>query len=196
MLQGVLHQFLGGHIDHVVVTGDDIVHLRLHALGDELRWVVPVEPVHLAVDQALQVLHGVLDGRGKEVVGHRANGIAHVGDEIGVVHHHGLSRLRAQVGEFLEHFVGGTEVEGQRSVAVLKALGGKQQAAIDLILGVLEVDVAGGHHGLLKLRAQPHHRAVKLPELLLALGKPLGEHKGVVAQGLDLQKVVERGDAQ
>ena len=61
MLQGVLHQLLGRHVNHIIVAGDDIVELRLHAFGNELRRIFAVKPVELAVHQRLQVLHRVLD---------------------------------------------------------------------------------------------------------------------------------------
>ena len=88
MLQGVLHQLLGGHINHIIVAGDDVVQLCLHALGDELRGILAVEPVELAINQGLQVLYGVLDFGRKQIVGHRPQGLAHVGNEIGVCDHY------------------------------------------------------------------------------------------------------------
>ena len=57
----------------------------------------------------------------------------------------------------------------------------------------LEVDVAGGADRLAQLLSQPDDGAVKLPQLLLRLDVAVSQHEGVVAQGLDLQIVVERG---
>ena len=71
MLQRVLHQLLGGHVDHVVVAVDDVVQLRLHALYHQLRGIVPVKPVELGVDQIFQVFHGVFDFGREQVVGAR-----------------------------------------------------------------------------------------------------------------------------
>ena len=67
--------------------------------------------------------------------------------------------------------------------------------AIYLVLRLLEVDIACGAHGLAQLLAQADDDAVELPQFLLRLYLAVTEHKGVVAQGLDLQIVVERGNA-
>ena len=50
VLQGVLHQFLGGHVDHVVLTADDVAQLHLDAVGDNFRGIFSIELVGLAPD--------------------------------------------------------------------------------------------------------------------------------------------------
>ena len=67
--------------------------------------------------------------------------------------------------------------------------------AIHLVLRLLEVDIACGAHRLTQLLAQADDGAVELTQLFLRLHLAVAEHEGVVAQGLDLQIVVERGDA-
>ena len=84
MLQRVLHQLLGGHVDHVVVAIDDVVQLRLHALHHQLRRIVPVKAVEFGVDQIFQVFHGVFDFGSEQVVGDGTQRLAHVGDAVGV----------------------------------------------------------------------------------------------------------------
>ena len=46
------------------------------------------------------------------------------------------------------------------------------------------------------LLAEPDDRTVEIAQLLVVLGNALGDHEAVVAEGLNLQKVVERGNAQ
>ncbi len=60
VLQRVLHQLLGGHIDHVVMATDDVLQLGVDAVLDNLGRVVPVEGVGLAPHQVLQLPLGVL----------------------------------------------------------------------------------------------------------------------------------------
>ncbi len=67
--------------------------------------------------------------------------------------------------------------------------------AVDLILGVEEVDIARCTDGLAKLFAQADNGAVEVPEVLVVPRCALAHQEAVVAQGLDLKKVVERGDA-
>ena len=84
MLQRILHQFLGGHVNNVVVAVDDVVQLRLHALYHQLRGIVPVKAVEFGVDKIFQVFHGVFDFGRKKIVGDGAQRFAHVGDAVGV----------------------------------------------------------------------------------------------------------------
>ena len=69
-------------------AGDNIVQLRFHALGDELRGILAIEPVELAINQGLQILHRVLNFGREQIVRHRPQGLAHIGNEIGVCNHH------------------------------------------------------------------------------------------------------------
>ena len=74
---------------------DDVVHLRIHALLNELGRIFAVEPVELAVDEGLEVLDGVFDFRRKEVVRNRADSFAPVGDHVRVFDHDLVGLFRA-----------------------------------------------------------------------------------------------------
>ena len=191
VLQRVLHQLLGTHIDHIVMAGDDVVHLLVHALLDKLRRMVAVEPVQLAVDQVLELAHRVLDGRRKQAVGHRTQRLTHVGNQVRIFDHDFIGLLLAKIRELLQHLVRGLKVQRQRPVGVLKLVGRQQQVPVDLVLRVEKVDIARGHHGDSQFLSQGDHRAVEVPQLLLALRLAVVQHKVVVAQGLNLQKIVE-----
>ena len=65
---------------------------------------------------------------------------------------------------------------------------------VNLILRVQEMDVPGGAHRLAQLLPQPDDGAIEAPQLLLRPGVAVAEHEGVVAQGLNLQEVVEGGN--
>ena len=56
--------------------------------------------------------------------------------------------------------------------------------------------VTGGNHGNAQLLTQRHHAAIEITEILLTLnGKSVVvDHKAVVADGLNLQIIVELGD--
>ena len=194
VLQRVLHQLLRRHVDNVVVAADNIAQLGLHPLGNALRRVLAIQPVQLAVDQRFQILHGVFNFGCEKIVGHRTHPLAHIGDQVGVGHHHLIGLFLPEIGKFLQHLVGGAEIQGVGAVAVLIALGCQQDMAEDLVLRVEKMNVPRGHHGLAQFLAQLHHRAVEAAQLLLVGGDALGQHKAVVAQGLDLQKIVEGGD--
>ena len=195
MLQGILHELLRRHVNDVVMAVDNVSQLGLNTFRNDLGRIIAVQTVQLAVDQRFQVLDGVLDLRRKQVMRYGADGFAHVGDVVRVLHNDLIGLFRAQVGEFLEHLVRRAEIERIFAVAVLKALRGQQDAAIDLVLRVQEVDVSRRADGLSQLLAQPDNGAVELAQLLVALRDTLGQHEAVVAQGLDLKEIVERRNA-
>ena len=136
ILQRVLYQTLGRHIDHIIVTGDDVVQLRFDTAADQLRGIFTVKAVHFAVYQRLQIFHGVFDLRGKEVMRHRTHLIAHIGDTVGVRDHHLVCLFFTKIREFPKHFIGGAQIQGVGSVAILKALGRQQNVTENLILGI------------------------------------------------------------
>ena len=67
--------------------------------------------------------------------------------------------------------------------------------AVDLVLRLLKMHVAGGADRLAQLLAEPHDRAVEFPELLVRAHAAVTDHEPVVAQRLDLQIVVIGGNA-
>ena len=67
--------------------------------------------------------------------------------------------------------------------------------AVDLVLRVQEMDVAGGAHRLVQRLAQGYDGAVEVLQLLLALHHTLAQHEGIVAQRLNLQEIVPGGNA-
>ncbi len=196
VFQGVLHQPLGGHINHVIVTGDDVVQLRLYALDEGFRGIVSVKSVELAVDQTLQIFHGVFDLGSKQVVGHGADIFAHIRNEIGIGDDNFPGLFLTQIAEFFQHIVGGAEVQGHGLVRIVKALGGQQDMAEHLVLGIQEVNVTGGNHHFAQLLAQADDFAVEVPKVLVGFGFVLFvvQHETVVGQGLDFQEVIERSD--
>lgn len=58
------------------------------------------------------------------------------------------------------------------------------------------MDVSGGHHRLAQFLAQLDNGSVIIPEILIILRNAFCNHKAVVADGLDFQKIIETGDTQ
>ena len=67
--------------------------------------------------------------------------------------------------------------------------------AVDLILRLLKMHVAGGDDPLAQLLAEPDNGAVEVAQLLLAPDRALAQHEAIIADGLDLEIIVERRDA-
>lgn len=107
------------------------------------------------------------------------------GDFVRRLHNHVVRFLLAQIGEFLQHLVGGAEVERRLMVAVLKALGVHQYGAVNGVLRLFEVHVSGRHNRLAQLFAQPDDIAVDVLQRFLVLHDALAHHEFVVAQRLN-----------
>ena len=117
--------------------------------------------MHFFVNKALELSIGVFDFGGKKyALGQKLYILALLGDGIGVADDRVIAVLFAQIGELMEHLLGGLEIDGQALVRVGKLLGRQQDMAVDLVLRVKEVDVAGGNDGLMELVGNFHHAAV------------------------------------
>ena len=154
----VRDQLLGGHVYDVVVAREDVVQLRLHALGDDRGRVLAVELVHTAVDQVLELAVGVLYLRREEPVGQELYLLAHVRNRVRVRHDGLVGRLLAEVGELLEHLRRRAEIERVRPVGVGELLRREQDAAVNLVARVEEVHVARGDYGPAQLAREASRR--------------------------------------
>ena len=194
VFQAALHQLLGGHVHHVVLA-QDTAQLHVQPVHDQLGRILAIEPVDFLPHQAVQVLLGVGKPGRIQVRRQQLEFLHLVGDGTGIGDHHLVGLLLPQVGKLFQHFICGLKIDGQGRVGVRELFGGQQDMAVDLVLGLQEVDVAGGADGLAQLVSQPDDGAVELPQLLLRLHVAVSQHESVVAQGLDLQIVIVRGDA-
>ena len=195
VFQTALHQLLGGHVHHVVLA-QNTLQLHVQPVDDQLGWLVAVQLVALVPHHVVQLLLGVLQpGREQLARRQQLDVLDAVCNAPGIVDDHPVGRLRPQIGELLQHLVGGLEVDGQRRVGVREFLAGQQDMAVHLVLRLLKMHVACGAHRLAQLLAQPDDGAVELPQLLLRLHVAVAQHEHVVADGLYLQIVVERRDA-
>ena len=157
------------------------MQLRLDTLPDKLRRIVSVQAVHLSVNQRFQILYGVFDLRCKQIVRHGADGIAHIRDQIRVFNHNLVRLFFPEIGKFPEHFVRCAEIQRVFPVAVRKSLCRQQNPPVDLLLRIEKVDVAGRTDRFMQFFSEPHHRTVKLAQLLFVSGNALCQHKAVVA---------------
>ena len=171
------------------------MHLGIDALLHQLRRIFTVEAVHFAVNQRLQILHRVFNLRREQVVRHGPHLIAPIDDHVGILDDDLICLFLAEIGELREHFVGGLEIERKRTVCVRHLLGRQKNVAVNFILRIQEMHVAGGDDGLSKLLAQLDDGAVEAAQLLFTFCQTLFQHEEVVAERLHLEEIIERGDA-
>ena len=194
-LKRALHELLRRHVNNVILS-KNAAQLDVQSVDDELRQLVAVQLVCLVPDHAVEVFFGVFKARREELTLGQKLDILHLfGDGARVGHDDLIGLFLAEVVEFIEHFVGRSEVERHRLVRVGKFLRRKQNVAVDLVLRVEEMDVARRADGLAELLAKLHDRAVEVLEVLVVIHRAVAHQKAVVAQGLDLKEIVKRGDA-
>ena len=190
---GLPHQLLGDDIHHGEAVGNDRMELLFQTVYHHLRKLLPVNGVGPLIADVPEGLIGILDDGRTLIRPHRGDPLDHVGNLVRVAHHHLPGLVASQILEFRQHLLGGPKVERRLLIRVLEALSGHDDTAVDLVLRIQEMDVAGGHYGLAKLLAQGDDPLIEPDQILLGLkGGPLSpQHKFIVAQGLDLQIVIE-----
>ena len=154
VFERVFNELLRGHIYNVVVMVEYGVELNIHALLHERGRIFAVDAVHLVVHQRFQLLGGVLDLRGEEVLGQKLYLLHLIGDGAGVCDDDLLRRLLAEVHELLHHLVRCAEEDGAAAVRVGEFLRRLKYLAVLLVLRVHEVHVGRGNDGLIELSAE------------------------------------------
>ena len=147
VFQGTLDQFLCGHVDHVVFS-QNAAQLHVQPVHDELGRVFAVKAVDLFPDQAVQVLLGVLQLGREQLLGQQLELLDLVRHQAGIGHHHLIGFFLPQVGELLQHLIGGFEIDGQGLVGVGELFRGQEDVPEHLVLRLPEMHVAGGADGL------------------------------------------------
>ena len=189
--EGLGHQLLRDDVHDCVAVADDGVQLTVKARLHGLRERVAVDALCLFVAHIPQVVLAAVDVRRVVLARHRPDNIAHISDHVGVLHDHLVGSVLPEIGKFLQHLVRALEVQRRLIIRIGEALTGHQDAAERLVLGLEEVNVAGGAARLAQLVRQPENIAVPVAELFLVLCHALCDHEPVVADGLYLQIVVE-----
>ena len=146
-------------------------------------------------DQAVQILLGIFQPGREQLRRQQLEGLDLIRHQTGVGDHHLVGLFLPQILKFLQHFLSGLEVDRQGLVGIRELLGRQQDMPVHLVLRLPEMDVAGGADGFSQLLAEADDDTVEFPQVLLAPGVAVAEHESVVAQGLNFQIVVKRGDA-
>ena len=184
-----LDQFLGRHINHVILA-QNTAQLNIQTIHDQLGRVLSVQAVGLFPNQTVQFFLRILQSGREQFLGQQFKLLYLIGDQAGILNNHLIGFFLTQIAEFLQHFLSGFEINGQRFIGICKLLGGQQNVTVDLILRFLEMHIAGGANGFSQFLAQADDSTVKLLQILFRLHFSLTDHELVVAQRLDLQKIV------
>ena len=193
----LLDEALRDEVKDGEAVADDGLELLLEAVLDDLRQVLAVERAGLLVGHLADLLVGARDLRRVEVVRDRLEALDLVGDLARVRHNGLVGRLLAEVLELLEHLVCRAQVERRLHLGVVEALALHEDGAVDAVLRVEEVDVAGRDERLAELLGDLGDLEVDLDEVFIRLDSGVlvaALEEVVVVDGLDLEVVVERGN--
>ena len=146
-------------------------------------------PAHI-----LQILFRSLHFGRKGAFGNGADLFNGIGDFSCVGHHHFVGFFFAQVGKFLQHFLGRAQIQPGFSVRIGVFHTLLKDLPVNFILFLQKMHIAGGHHRLLQFLAQPADLPVHLHQLLVGGNLSLGDQKPVVAKRLDFEIVIIGGD--
>ena len=199
VLLRVFNQSFGNNIQHAKPVLDNGVQLTLQARGHILRHRIAVfllSGFPANVRQLIVCAVNVgLEGAGRN--GHNIV-VDHIGDLVGVIHHHFLGPV-TQVGKVLQHLVGGLKVQRRLHIRVLKAFAGHNNGAELGVFFIKKMYIAGSYGQLAQLVADGENFAVNIVQILffpdLLMNFFIGtQHKSIVAVRLNFQIIIKVGD--
>ena len=107
-----------------------------------------------------QYLIGIGDDRRTFIRAHRRHGVHHIRDQIGVGDHDFLRLVVAQILKLLQHLLRGAQVERRLVVRILVLSRGHDDPAVNLVLRIQKMHVAGSHHRFMERLADLHDFSV------------------------------------
>ena len=208
MIFGIPHQLLRNDIQHREAVFNDRIELAVQARFDDLgHFALKFIPsLRLVPADLPKLLFRPRDRRLVGAVGERAHDLDHIGDAVRVFDNHLTGGLLTEILKFGKHFFSRAEKQRRLAVGVGEALRRHQDLAVFCVFGVNKMHVAGRNDRLAEAVCDGDDLAVDvfnirlagdLIELPVALGifrvrvGMRGDHKAVVARGLDLQIIVE-----
>ncbi len=170
------------------------MQLLLQPVFHNLWQRLPIQLMGPVVADIRKLFIAVFYHRRTLVRPHRRHHVDHIRNQVGIGNHHFLGLVAAKIGKLIQHFLRGAQIQGRLIVRVREPLSGHNNAAVNLILRIQEMYVAGGHNKLVKLLSQPHNLPVDLLYVLHGgnVRCPLRlDHKPVVAKRLDFQIIIK-----
>ena len=193
VLEGVFHQLLGRHVNHIIMVVKNGVQLRINTGLYDFRRVFTIDAVHLFIHQITQLLGRMLDFRWKEVLRQELNLLTLLGNGPGRIDDDFLCDIFPEIGKLGEHLIGGAEENGAGTVCIGKLLGSQKNMAVLLIFRIQKMHIGRSNHRLAEALAQIIDSSVPALQLGFILRLPVFHKKGVIADRLNLKIIVIRG---
>ena len=170
------------------------MQLLLQSVLHDLRQFLAIKLMCLMITDIRQCLVTVRDHRRTLVRAHRRHHIDPVCNLIGIGNHHLFRLVTAKVGKFLQHLLCGSKIKRSLLVRIRKALARHNDPAVNLILRVKKMNVAGGNHRLAEFLTQSNDPPIHIHHILHAVdGRHLirFDHELVVPKRLDFQVIIK-----
>ena len=191
VLQRLRHKLLRNHVHYIVAVADNRAQFALQARLDLFRQRVAVHALGFLIAHAFQILRRIIHLRRIVFARYRTQRIAPVRNHIRIGDNYFHRAVCAQIRKFLQHFIGGFEVQRGLIVGVFKAHARHQDAAERLVLRLQEMHVTGCHTRLAQFIRNRQNLAVVIAQFFLVLCGAVGNHKLVVANRLNFQIIIE-----
>ncbi len=191
---GLVHEPLRHQVQRGKPVADDRLKLTVETSLHDRRKRVAIELVRALLRHLLQNLACVFNGRRVRTIREGFDLFAAVGNFVRNVNDNPFCRFRAEVRKLFQHLRRRFKVQRRLQRSVLKAVFSKDNFAVDRVLRVQKVNVAGSGNRDAKPFAQRHDFAIDLQNPFVR-GFPRAHEKRVVAAWLNFQIVVETRDA-
>ena len=193
VLIGFVHQLLGDDIHDGVSVLNNGIQFFVQPLLDRRRQRIPVHRMRRLITHVMQVLFRVGDLRRAFVRIDRRNLLNPVRNQVRVGDHDFAAFFIAEVGKFRQHLLRRPEIKrGLLLRLILIPVPGLNDGAVNPVLRIQEMHIAGRAHRLPEFLPETHDPAVDLPQVLHVLyAVPLfPDHIHVVSVRLDLEIII------
>ena len=160
LLLTVMYQSLGNQIKHGKAVFDNGCKFSFQTRRNQLGQRVSVHALGSFPAHILQLLLGSFHFGGIGSLRNGTHGLDHICDQVCVGDNYLVCLFFAKISEFLQHFIGGTEIDAYVLVKVLEFHSRHEDLAVKLVLLVQEMRVTGGANRLVVFLAQLYNTAV------------------------------------
>ena len=194
MLQGVLNQLLGAHIDHIIIMIENGFKLCIHPFLNQRRRILPINTVHIPVYEVFQIFCRVFNFGREKALREQLDFFNLIRNGSGIGDYNLLRRFRTKILKLFQHLVCGTEINRAAAVRIRKLLCRLKNSAILFILRVQKVHVTGCHNRFAEFPSNTQNRAVIVLKHFRGSHAAFIDQKSIIADRLNLKVIVSRGN--
>ena len=192
----LFHKALCDNVECSKTIAQDRFQLEFEAIGYDLRQILTVELTCARVGHFLDLSVRARHRRRIEFVGDRKEVLHHIGDLPWICDDALVGTLRTEIVELGKHFVRRAQIERRLSLGITVAVRFLQHGAVDGILWIEEVHVAGRNQHFIEFFGKRIDFAVDVPQIFIRVNGEtiVNLEEVVVVNRLDLEEVIKLCD--